>query len=103
MSSFLTALTSIGSQYGEARNEAREEKQARSDKLRSLDVQDAYLQLARQAEQRQQKSQDEAIKQGDLLKLGNRLWSVSKGKFVDPQQPNPLDSLKEFISTLPPE
>lgn len=103
MSAFLTALTSIGSQYGEAKDQARQEKLDIARKAQAMDVQQSYLDIARQAEARQAEAQKASEARGDLIKIGNRLWSVSKAKFVDPQQVNPTDSLKQFIATLPPE
>jgi len=99
----LTALGSVANQYGEAQDAARQEKEARAEKLRGLDVQDAYLQLAKQADARQQEELETRQKQGDILKVGNRLWSVSKGKWVDSQPTDPLEHFKKLISTLPKE
>jgi hypothetical protein len=103
MSAFLTSLTSIANQYGQAKNEKREEDFGRNAKLRALDAQDAYLQIAKQQEERAAETQRQAIAKGDLMKIGNRLWSVSKGKFVDTDQPDPMNHLREFIKTLPPD
>lgn len=103
MSAFLTALTSIGSQYGEAKDQARQEKLATEQKVRALDSQQAYLDLARQAEQRQQQQFEYQKKAGDLIEFKDgRIWSVSQAKFIDPQRANPMDTLKQFISTLDP-
>jgi hypothetical protein len=104
--SFLAGLTSLGqvaNEAGEAGNEVRQEKEQRADKTRQLDAQDAYLQLAKQADMRQAESQKQALAAGDLMKVGNRLWSVSKAKFVDAPTPDPMESLKRFVTTLPKE
>jgi hypothetical protein len=101
MSAFLTSLGSVANQVGEAGNAAREEKQQQAQKIHGMDVEDAYLQLARQSDQRAAEQQKQALEKGDLIKIGNRLWSVSKGKFVDTQQADPMDALKKFVSTLP--
>lgn len=103
MSAFLTSLASIGAQYGGAKDEARQEKEARADKVRRMDVEDAYLQLARQGEERSKAATDASIQRGDLIKVGNRLWSVSKAQFVDAPQSDPMADLKEFISKLDPK
>jgi hypothetical protein len=104
--SFLAGLTSLGqvaNEAGDAGNEVRQEKEQRADKTRQLDAQDAYLQLAKQADTRQAESQKQALATGDLMKVGNRLWSVSKAKFVDAPTPDPMESLKRFVTTLPKE
>lgn len=107
MGGLLSALTSVvgtGAQAGDAVNDVRAERQARADKLRSLDVNDAYLQLARQANERQQQEFEYRKKSGDLIEFKDgRLWSVSQGKFIDPQRPDPMASLKKFYSTLDPK
>jgi len=103
MSAFLTSLASVADQYGQAKESARQEKQQIAEKAQRMDVEQAYLQLARQAEARQRESEQARIAQGDIIKVGNRLWSVSKGKFIDPQQPDPMMHLREFIKTLPPD
>lgn len=101
MGAFLTSLASIANQFGEAKEGARQEKEAQAEKLRSMDVQDAYLQLAKQADARQQQELDTRTKQGDLLKVGNRLWSVSKGGWVENKPADPLGHFKKLISSLP--
>src|ERR1700722_1649336 len=102
--SFLTSLGSIGSQYGEARDEKQKEDQARADKLRQLSAQDAYLQIAKQAETRQQQEFEQRKKQGDLIEFKDgRIWSVSKGAFIDQQRPDPMVHLREFIKNQPKE
>lgn len=103
MSSFLSALTSIAGQYGEAKNQKQQEDLEKAAKFRSMDVQDAYLQLAKQAETRQSTAQEAAIKRGNLIKIGNKLWDVNKNAWADTQQVDPMTSLKSFIQTLPKE
>jgi hypothetical protein len=102
--SFLTSLGSIANQVGDAGNAAREDKQARVEKLKQMDVQDAYLQIAKQADQRAQESHQQDIDRGDLLPLNGGYWSISKGRIVTPPRPNPIDALREFgDQTLDPD
>jgi len=102
MSAAFTSLASIADQYGSASNEARQEKQATAQKTRQMDVQDAYLQIAKQAEERQAQEFDFRKKAGELHELSEgRLWSVSQQKFIeDPQRPNPLEDLNKYYATL---
>jgi hypothetical protein len=101
--SALTSLASIANQFGEAKNAATEEKQARADKLKSMDVQDAYLQIAKQAEARQGQEFEQRKKAGDLIEFKDgRIWSVSQNKFIDQQRPDPMNSLKEVMAHLDP-
>ena len=103
MSAFLGALSSIASQYGEAKNQATEEKFARDEKLKQMDVQQAYLQIAKQADERAQQEHEQALRTGDLMKIGNRLWSVSQAKFVDMKQPDPMEHVRTLMSTMSPK
>jgi hypothetical protein len=104
MSAIFTSLAQLGSQVGTASNEAREEKQARAAQTQKMDVEQAYLQLAKQTEDRQQAEFEQRKKTGDILELdpGKVWWSVSQGKAVNPPRPSPMDSLRKFVSTLPP-
>jgi hypothetical protein len=100
----LTALSSIASEYGEAKNENRQEALNRQQKLHQMSSEDAYLQLAKQAAQRQQEEFDFRKKSGDLIEMKDgRVWSVSQGKFIDQQRPDPMVTLRHFIQSQPPE
>lgn len=104
MSAFLTSLAQLGSQYGEAKEGARQEKQQIAEKAQKSDVEQSYLKLAQAAEQRQQQEQEYRKKAGDLIEFKDgRIWSVSQGKFIDQQRPDPMDSLRKFYSTLDPK
>ena len=103
MGALLTSIAQLGSQYGDATNSAREDKQKLADKAHQISSEDAYLQLAKQANDRQQQIADQQLKSGDLLKIGDRLWSVSQAKFVDTQRTDPMESLRHFVSSLPKE
>ena len=105
MGAFLTSLAQIGSQVGDAKNSVREEKAATAEKAQKMDVEQAYLQIAKQAETRQQQEQEYRKKAGDLIEFKDgRLWSVSQGKFIeDPQRSDPLQHLQKYYSTLDPK
>jgi hypothetical protein len=104
-SAFLTSLAQLGSQVGDASNEARQEKAATAEKAQKMDVEQAYLQIAKQSEARQQQEQDYRKKAGDLIEFKDgRLWSVSQGKFIeDRQQSDPLEHLQKYYATLDPK
>jgi len=99
-SAIFTSLAQLGSQVGTASNEAREEKQAQAEKTQKMDVEQAYLQLARQAEDRQQAEFQQRIKTGDILELdpGKTWWSISQGKAINPPQPDSMEAVKKLIS-----
>jgi len=98
--SFLTALGSIGSQYAEGKDAARQEKEARAQKVHQMDTEDAYLQIARQAEERQNQDFEFRKKLGDIHEFSDgTLWSVSQGKVIPrPNALYPPSILKEFYS-----
>jgi hypothetical protein len=102
-SAIFTSLAQLGSQYGEASNEAREEKQAQAEKTQKMSVDQAYLQIAQQAEERQQQEQEFRKKAGDLIEFKDgRIWSVSKGGFIEPQRPvAQADNIRRFIAQQP--
>lgn len=104
MGAFLTSLTNVASQYAEGKEAARTEKEARAAKIHQMDAEDAYLQIAKQAEQRQEQEFEFRKKSGDFIgPIDGRWWSVSQGKFIDQQRPNPMESLKKFYATLDPK
>lgn len=102
MASVLTALASIGNQYAEGTSEGRKEKLDRQVQQQELESRKAFLDLQREAQRRLSDELEFKKKQGDLMEFKDgRIWSVSQGKFIDPARPNPIDSLKEFISKQP--
>lgn len=104
MAAFLTSLAQLGSQYGEASNEARQEKRETTEKSQKMDVEQAYLQLARQAEERQQQEFAYRQKAGDIIELdpGRTWWSVSQNKAIGPPRPvAQADTLRRFITQQP--
>jgi hypothetical protein len=117
MSSFLTALTSIGSQYGEAKEEARQEKEVRAEKLRNFDIREAQLQLERQAGERAQRQLEQNLKAGKFLDFNlptyteggvryKTFYDTEAGKFAPVQigrYTNSVDGLKHVMSLLPKE
>ena len=103
MAAFLTALASLGAQRAQGKLEAEEEKLSRAEKQQRSESEQAYLDIAKRAEQRQQALAEQSIKAGRYHNVGNRLWDVEKGKFVDLQGVNPTQTLKDFIGTLPSE
>ena len=104
MSAFLTSLASLGSQFGQAKDEVRQEKEAREQKLHQMNVEDAYLQIAKQQQERQDQELEYRKKSGDLIEFKDgRIWSVSQGKFIDQQRPDPMVTLRKFVETLPPD
>jgi len=99
-SALFTSLASVADQYGQAKNAAQQEKQARADKLKSMDVNDAYLQLAKQADQRAQESHQQEIEKGNRLPVGNgQWWDVKQGKLIGPPQKNPFEDVKSYIAS----
>ncbi len=101
--SVLTGIGNIGEQFGEAKDAVRKESEARSNKLREFSSQDAYLQLAKQQESRQQAEFEQRKKAGDLIEMKDgRIWSVSQGKFIDQQKSDPAQVFHKFFSTLDP-
>jgi hypothetical protein len=104
MSAFLTSLAQLGSQVGDASNEARQEKAAIAEKAQKMDVEQSYLQIARQAEARQEAEFNQRKLTGDIMELKDgTLWSISKGKPIPrPDTPNPMDSLKSVLATVSP-
>lgn len=100
----LTGILGTANQAGEAGSAVREEKQARADKIRSMDTQDAYLQLAKQAESRQKEEFEQRKKSGDLHEFSDgRIWSVSQQKFLDDQGPDPQQIIKDLLSNYGPD
>jgi hypothetical protein len=103
MGAFLTALLSTGNQLGEAKSQVEEERLARQEKFRSMNMQDAYLQLAKQREAREAAAQKEAMDRGEIFPIRGRLWSVKQNKFIDPTPPDPYDAFKDLLATVPSE
>jgi hypothetical protein len=104
LGAFLTSLASIGSEYGQAKIDKSQEDFARAEKLKQIDAQQAYLDLAKQSEARQQAEFEQRKKAGDLIEMKDgRIWSVSKGSFIDQQKPDPMTTLQKFIKSQPQE
>jgi hypothetical protein len=101
MGAFLTALLSTGNQLGEAKSQVEEERLRRQEKFRTMNMQDAYLQLAKQRETREAAAQKEAMDRGEVFPIRGRLWSVKQNKFIDPAPPDPYDAFKELLATVP--
>jgi hypothetical protein len=103
VSAFLTSLASIGSEYGQAKIDKSQEDFARQEKQKQVDTQQAYLDLAKKSEARQQAEFEQRKKAGDLIEFKDgRIWSVSKGGFVDQQKTDPAKVFKDFFATLDP-
>jgi hypothetical protein len=96
--SILTSLGSVANQYGEAKNEKSAEDFARSEKLKQMSTQDAYLQLAKQQEERQQQEFEFKKKSGEIIPMGDgRFWSVSQQKFLEQPKVDEAEVFKQFF------
>lgn len=103
MAAFLTALASVGSQLGEAKEEVRQEREARAEKQHRMSAEDAYLELARQGERRQKEEMEFRRKAGDLIQFPDgRMWSVSQGKFIETSKIDPMVTAKRVLDGLDP-
>ena len=103
MAAFLTSLAQIGSQVGDAKNSVREEKAATAEKAQRMDVEQSYLQIAKQAEARQQQEREDRLKAGHYMNVNGRLFDVVNRKWVETQQPDPADTLNTFLKTVDPK
>lgn len=115
MGGLISTLGQLGGQYGDAKVEKQGEDFAKAKAFREMNLQDAYLQLQKQASDRQQQEFESRKKAGDLIDIGakpyskdgqtfKRMWSASKGGPVEiPLGPgtDSMDSIKKFIASMP--
>lgn len=126
MSSFLTAFSSLASQYGEAKDLARKEEEARKERLQEFGLRERQLGLEEQAGQRAQEAGQRAQqefefrkKQGRYIDFGlpmyseggkryKQFWDTEAGKWSAVELPgsaggDALSILKRRVASLPKE
>jgi hypothetical protein len=117
MAAFLSALTGIANQAGEAKTSADQDKFERAEKMKSMDIRQAQLDLDRQAGQRQQKMLEQNLRAGKYLDMNlpmtseggvryKQFYNTEKGAFEKVpigKTGDPLAGLKQVMGLLNPE
>jgi hypothetical protein len=101
--SVLTGIGNVANQYGEAKNEKSSEDFARAEKLKQMDVQQSYLQLAKQQEERQAQEFEFRKRAGEIVPLPDgRYWSVSKGAIIEEPRADPKELFRKVLAQADP-